>query len=69
MDQFSISDRLESTTPVRDPGPENSSRGDQQARKRKPLPPKTDASETAPESQNPAESTDDHNPHQVDELA
>jgi len=69
MDQFSISDRLESTTPVRDPGPENSSRGDPQPRKRKPSPPNTDASETSPEAQNPAESTDDHNPHQVDELA
>jgi len=69
MDQFSITDRLESTTPVRNPGPENSSRGDAQPKRRKPAPPRTEASDGPPESQDAPESNDDQNSHQLDELA
>jgi len=69
MDQFSISDRLESTTPVRNPGPENSSRGDSQPKRRKPAPPKTETPDETAESQGTPESNDDQNSHQIDELA
>jgi len=69
MDRFSITDRLESTTPVRNPGPENSSRGDSQPRRRKPVTPKTEGSDPNPESQTPADSSDDQGSHQLDELA
>jgi len=69
MDQFSITDRLESPPPVRNPGPGNSSHGDAPPQRRKPSPPKGDASDTPPESQPPAESADEQNPHQIDELA
>jgi hypothetical protein len=69
MDRFSITDRLESTTPVRDPGPENSSRGDSRPRRRKPATPKPEASDPNPESQTPADPNDEQNSHQLDELA
>jgi len=69
MDRFSITDRLESTTPVRDPGPENSPRGDSQPRRRKPATPKTEAPDPNPDSQTPADSNDEQNSHQLDELA
>ncbi|MGA8153939.1 MAG: hypothetical protein WB952_23510 [Terriglobales bacterium] len=69
MDQFSITDRLESTTPVRNPGPENSSHGDAQPQRRKPAPPKTEASEETHESPDTPELNDDQNSHQIDELA
>jgi len=69
MDRFSITDRLESTTPVRNPGPENSSRGDSQPRRRKPATPKTEGSELNPDPQTPADSNDEQNSHQLDELA
>jgi len=63
MDRFSITDRLESTTPVRNPGPENSPRGDSQSRKRKPAVPKPESPDETPES------TDEQDSHQIDELA
>jgi hypothetical protein len=71
MDQFSITDRLESTTPVRNPGSENSSRGDSQSqpRPRKPTPPKPETSDETPESPDTPEANDDQNSHQIDELA
>ena len=69
MDQFSITDRLESTTPVRNPGPENSSRGDSQPKRRKPAPSKTETSDETTESQATPESNADQNSHQLDELA
>lgn len=69
MDQFSITDRLESTTPVRNPGPENSAHGDSQPKRRKPTPPKTETADVTPEPQDTPESGDDPNSHQIDELA
>lgn len=69
MDQFSITDRLESTTPVRNPGPDHSSNGDSQPKRRKPAAPKTETSDQTTESPDTAESTDDQNSHQLDELA
>jgi len=69
MDQFSITDRLESTTPVRNPGSGSSSRGDTQPRQRKPPVPKPEASEETPQPQENSEATDDQNPHHIDELA
>ncbi len=68
MDQFSITDRLESTTPVRNPGSENPSRDDAQPRRPKPAPPKTETSDETPESQDTPESNDEQNTHQLDEL-
>jgi hypothetical protein len=68
MDRLSITDRLESTTPVRNPGPENSSPGDSQPKRRKPAPQKTETSDVAPEPQDTLESNDDQS-HQLDELA
>jgi len=69
MDQFSITDRLESTTPVRNPGSDHSSNGDSQPKRRKPAPPKTESSDQTPESPDTTEPNDDQNSHQLDELA
>jgi len=63
MDRFSITDRLESTTPVRNPGPDDSPRGNAQARKHKRHPVPAEPSEDGNVS------PDDQDPHQIDELA
>jgi hypothetical protein len=69
MDQFSITDRLESPTPVRNPGSGNSSRGDAQPRQRKPAPPSSETSDETPQAQDNPESNDDQSSHHIDELA
>ena len=63
MDRLSITDRLESTTPVRNTGPENSPRGDSQQSKRKRPIPKPEPPDETPDSGN------EQDPHQLDELA
>jgi len=62
MDRISMPDRLESATPVRNPGPENSARGDAQRKERK-RPPKPE------ESEEQAEAAEEQDSHQLDELA
>lgn len=63
MDPLSITDRLESTTPVRNPGPDDSQRGNSQQRK-----PKRHPTPAEPSDDDNA-STDDQDPHEIDELA
>jgi len=63
MDRFSITDRLESTTPVRDAVPRDSARGDAQPHQRKRDIPKN------PNVDEPSEASPEDDSHQIDELA
>ena len=62
MDRISMTDRLQSPTPVRNAGPEGSPRGDAKEQNRK-RPPRPEAVEETPET------ADDQDSHQLDEHA
>jgi hypothetical protein len=63
MDPLSISDRLESSTPVGSVGKQNTANSDAQRRQRQRVNPKAENSEDSASEQEPDSS------HQLDELA
>jgi hypothetical protein len=62
MDAFSITDRLESTTPIRNPEPQNSASGDAQSRQKKREAPKAEPVDESPDSDGETDT------HQLDEV-